>query len=550
MAGKLGSQPVVILKDTERMQGRDAQSMNIHTAKTVAGLIRSTLGPKGMDKMLIDSIGDVYISNDGASILEDIETEHPTAKMIIEVAHTQEDEAGDGTTSAVVFAGELLKKAEELLAQKIHATIIANGYKSASKKAQELLDNMANSVKAEDSELLKKIAITALASKGIGSNPKLAEKCVKAVQAIKDNGKVNVDENIMILKKRGRSVEETEFVNGLVIDKMRVSISQPRKIKNAKIALFDQEIEARKTKGDAKYKIRSSKQMKLFAEEEKRLMKQTVERIASTGANVVFSTKNIDDNILDYFNQINILGIRRTKEEDLKKLARTTGASIVSNPEELEESDLGYAGIVEERGVGNYKMFYIEECENPKSVTLVLHGPSEYILDNLEGSVNDALHVIGDVIEDGKIIAGGGVSEIEVNLRLREYASTLSGREQLAVQAFADAIEIIPYSLAENSGLDPIDSLVDLRSKHKQGYKNSGLNLDSGDAVDMIENGIVEPLRVKKQMLKSATEAAVMLLRIDDVFAARRMSMEEKYGGKGYQMKDYDWMPHPKIDED
>ncbi|MFQ6054470.1 MAG: thermosome subunit alpha [Methanosarcinales archaeon] len=550
MAGRLGGQPIIILKDTERMQGRDAQSMNIHTAKTVAGLIRSTLGPKGMDKMLIDSIGDVYISNDGASILDDIETEHPTAKMIIEVAHTQEDEAGDGTTSAVVFAGELLKKAEELLAQKIHATTIIKGYKSATKKAQELLDNMAISVKAEDEDLLKKIAITALASKGIGSNPKLAEKCVKAVRAIEDNGKINVDENIMLLKKRGKSVDETEFVNGLVIDKMRVSISQPRKIKKAKIALFDQEIQARQTKGDAKYKIRSSKQMQLFAEEERILMKQTVERIASTGANVVFSTKNIDDNILDYFNQINILGIRRTKEEDLKKLARATGANIVSNPEELEESDLGYAGIVEERGVGNYKMFYIEECENPKSVTLVLHGPSEYILENLEGSVNDALHVIGDVIEDGKIIAGGSAPEIEVGLRLREYASTLSGREQLAVQAFADAIEIIPYSLAENSGLDPIDSLVDLRSKHKQGHKNSGLNLDSGDVVDMIENGIVEPLRVKKQMMKSATEAADMLLRIDDIFAARRMSMEEKYGGKGYHMRDYDWAPHPKIDED
>ncbi|MFQ6061589.1 MAG: thermosome subunit alpha [Methanosarcinales archaeon] len=550
MAGRLGGQPIIILKDTERMQGRDAQSMNIHTAKTVAGLIRSTLGPKGMDKMLVDSIGDVYISNDGASILDDIETEHPTAKMIIEVAHTQEDEAGDGTTSAVVFAGELLKKAEELLAQKIHATTIVKGYKIASKKAQELLDNMAISVKAEDGDLLKKIAITALASKGIGSNPKLAEKCVKAVKAIEDNGRINVEENIMLLKKRGKSVDETEFVNGLVIDKMRVSISQPRKIKKAKIALFDQEIQARQTKGDAKYKIRSSKQMQLFAEEEKRLMKQTVERIASTGANVVFSTKNIEDNILDYFNQKNILGIRRTKEEDLKKLARATDANIVSNPEELEESDLGYAGIVEERGVGNYKMFYIEECENPKSVTLVLHGPSEYILENLEGSVNDALHVIGDVIEDGKIIAGGSAPEIEVGLRLREYASTLSGREQLAVQAFAEAIEIIPYSLAENSGLNPIDSLVDLRSKHKQGHKNSGLDLDSGDVVDMIENGIIEPLRVKKQMMKSATEAADMLLRIDDIFAARRMSMEEKYGGKGYHMRDYDWAPHPKIDED
>ncbi|MFQ6118414.1 MAG: TCP-1/cpn60 chaperonin family protein, partial [Methanosarcinales archaeon] len=303
MAGRLGGQPIIILKDTERMQGRDAQSMNIHTAKTVAGLIRSTLGPKGMDKMLVDSIGDVYISNDGASILDDIETEHPTAKMIIEVAHTQEDEAGDGTTSAVVFAGELLKKAEELLAQKIHATTIVKGYKIASKKAQELLDNMAISVKAEDGDLLKKIAITALASKGIGSNPKLAEKCVKAVKAIEDNGRINVEENIMLLKKRGKSVDETEFVNGLVIDKMRVSINQPRKIKKAKIALFDQEIQARQTKGDAKYKIRSSKQMQLFAEEERILMKQTVERIASTGANVVFSTKNIDDNILDYFNQ-------------------------------------------------------------------------------------------------------------------------------------------------------------------------------------------------------------------------------------------------------
>ncbi|MBC7114874.1 MAG: TCP-1/cpn60 chaperonin family protein, partial [Archaeoglobi archaeon] len=450
--GYLGGQPVLILKEgTTRTRGRDAQEMNIMAAKIVAEAVRSTLGPRGMDKMLVDSLGDVVITNDGATILKEIDVEHPAAKMIVEVAKTQDEEVGDGTTTAVVLAGELLKKAEELLEHEIHPTVIANGYKLAANKAEEILNEMAVDVRGENlDEFLKKIARTAITGKSPeGAREYLAELAVKAVKAVMDeDGKVDV-ENVKMEKKVGGSINDTKFVNGIVIDKEVVHPGMPKRVENARIALINSALEVEDTEVDAKIRITSPDQLKAFLDEEERILREMVEKIKESGANVVFCQKGIDDLAQHYLAKAGILAVRRVKKSDMEKLARATGAKIVTKIESISPEDLGKAELVEERKVGDDRMVFVEGCENPKSVTILLQGGTEHVVDELERGMNDMLHVVAEVLESGKILPGGGAPEIELSLRLREFAATLSGREQLAAEAFAEAMEIIPKTLAE-----------------------------------------------------------------------------------------------------
>ncbi|MBC7110308.1 MAG: TCP-1/cpn60 chaperonin family protein [Archaeoglobi archaeon] len=530
--GYLGGQPVLILKEgTTRTRGRDAQEMNIMAAKIVAEAVRSTLGPRGMDKMLVDSLGDVVITNDGATILKEIDVEHPAAKMIVEVAKTQDEEVGDGTTTAVVLAGELLKKAEELLDQEIHPTVIANGYKLAADKAVEILESMAVEVSPEDKEKLKIVASTALTGKGVEyAKDRIAELVVEAVTTVaeKVEGKYKVDvDNIKIEKKIGGAVEDTQLIRGIVIDKEVVHPGMPKRVEKAKIALIKSELEPKKTETDAEIQITSPEQLKAFLDEEERILKEMVEKIKESGANVVFCQKGIDDLAQHYLAKAGILAVRRVKESDMEKLSRATGAKIVTKIESISPEDLGSAELVEERKVGDDRMVFVEGCENPKAVTILLQGGTEHVVDELERGMNDMLHVVAEVLESGKILPGGGAPEIELSLRLREFASTLSGREQLAAEAFAEAMEIIPKTLAENAGLDPIDAIVDLKAAHERGEKSAGLNVFTGEVVDMLKEGVVEPLKVKIQAIRSATEATVMILRIDDVIAAKKLSEEE-----------------------
>ncbi len=532
----MGGQPILILKEgTTRTRGRDAQSSNILAARAVAEAIRSTLGPRGMDKMLVDSLGDVVITNDGATILKEIDIQHPAAKMIVEVAKTQDEEVGDGTTTAVVLAGELLKKAEELLDQEIHPTVITKGYKLASDKAVEILENSAISVSSEDKEKLKVVASTALTGKGVEyAKDRIAELVVDAVLAVaeKVEGKYKVDvDTIKVEKKTGGSVEDTQLIRGIVIDKEVVHPGMPKRVENARIALIKSELEPKKTETDAEIQITSPEQLKAFLDEEERILKEMVEKIKESGANVVFCQKGIDDLAQHYLAKAGILAVRRVKESDMKKLSRATGAKIVTSIEDLTADDLGKAGLVEERKIAGDEMIFVEDCENPKSITILARGGTEHVVDELERGINDAIRVVQAVVEDEKILPGGGAPEIELSLRLREFASTLSGREQLAAEAFAEAMEIIPKTLAENAGLDPIDAIVDLKAAHERGDKSAGLNVFTGEVVDMVKEGVIEPLRSKVQAIRSATEAAVMILRIDDVIAA---TTEEKgKEGKG-----------------
>ncbi|MDY6932394.1 MAG: thermosome subunit beta, partial [Halobacteriota archaeon] len=471
MAGQLGGAPILILREgSERTRGRDAQNRNILAAKTVASAVRTTLGPKGMDKMLVDSMGDVVITNDGATILKEMDIEHPAAKMMVEVAKTQDDEVGDGTTTAVVLAGELLKKAEDLLEQDVHPTLIASGYGMASEKACEILESISTKIKPNDDKILKKIAKTSITGKGaeIGGES-FIDLAVNAVSAIVDeDGSVDID-NINVEKKTGANAEETQLIDGMVIDKERVHPNMPKKVENAKIALINAALEIEKTEVDAKIEITSPDQLKLFLDEEERMLKEIVEKISASGANVVFCQKGIDDLVQHYLAKAGILAARRAKKSDMEKLARATGGRIVTNVDEIEDKDLGKAGVVEERKIGDDQMIFVEECKNPKAVSILLRGGTEHVVDELDRGLHDALRVIGVAIEDKKVIAGGGSPEVELALRLREFASTIGGREQLAIEAFADAMEAIPRTLAENAGLDPIDMLVALRSAHESG---------------------------------------------------------------------------------
>lgn len=533
MAQQSGGQQYIILREgSSRTRGRDAQGMNFMAARAVAEAVRTTLGPKGMDKMLVDSLGDVVITNDGVTILKEMDIEHPAAKMIVEIAKTQDDEVGDGTTTAVVLAGELLKRSENLLDQDIHPTVIAAGYRQAAGKAREILDMLAYPVTIKDEGLLKKFAITAMTGKGPETaGEKLADLVVNAIKAVVDeNGKVDVDD-VKVEKKVGGTIGDSELVRGLVIDKERIHPNMPKTVKNAKIALLDTPLEIKKTEIDARIEITSPDQLQSFLDQEEKMLKAMVDRIQKTGANVVFCQKGVDDLVQHYLAREGIMAARRVKESDLKMLAKATGARVSTSLDELAKADLGIAGLVEERKIGDESMIFVEKCKDPKAVSLILRGGTEHVVDELDRAIHDALRVVGIIVEDRKYVAGGGSTEIELALRLKEFASTVGGREQLAIEAFAESMEIIPRTLAENAGLDPIDVIVDLRSRHeskKGDGKNFGIDVFTGEAVDMKKAGVIEPLRVKTQAIGGASEVAVMILRIDDVIAASKVS-----GGRG-----------------
>jgi thermosome len=521
-------QPVLVLKEgTSRNRGREAQRNNIMAARVIGEVLKTTLGPRGMDKMLIDSLGDITITNDGAAILNEIEVEHPAAKMMVEIAKTQDDMVGDGTTTAVVLAGELLKKAEELLDQNIHPTIVVSGYRKAAQKAVEVINNIAIQVDIKDRATLKKVAITSMASKAVGTaRDHLADIAIDAVSQIveKRGDKMLADiDNIQVIKKTGKSLFESQLVRGLVIDKEVVHPGMPKKVEKAKIALLDSALEIEKTEMSAEIRIRDPNQMKAFLDQENKMLQEMVEKIKASGANVVFCQKGIDDMAQHFLAKDGILATRRVKQSDMEKLARATGGRIVTDLNDLRTEDLGIAGIVEERKLGEDKMVFVEKCKDPRSVAIIIRAGLERMVDEAERAMTDALSVVSDVIENNKIVAGGGAVEVEVAKELRDYATSVGGREQLAIEMFADAIEIIPKTLAENAGLEPIDILVELRSAHeKSDGQYKGVNVFTGKVENMREKGVVEPLVVKEQAVKSATESAAMILRIDDVIAATK----------------------------
>ena len=534
MMGNNQNQQVIILKEgTRREKGRGAQSNNIMAARAVAEAVRSTLGPKGMDKMLVSSMGDVVITNDGVTILKEIDIEHPAAKMIVEVAKTQDKECGDGTTSAVIIAGELLRRAEELI-DDVHPTLINQGYRLAHKKALEILDSIAHPVDG-NRELLVKIATTAMTGKSAQfQKTSLSSIAVDAVNAVKEtvNGKTKADtDNIQVVKKPGSNVDDTQLLHGIIVDKERVHAGMPKQVRDAKVALLDVALEIKKTEIDAKIKITTPGSFQSFLDEEERVLRTKVDKVIKSGANVVFAQKGMDDLAQHFLAKAGIYAVRRVKKSDMEKLEKATGATIVSSLDDLRVSDLGKAGLVEERKIGNDELTFVTECANPKAVSILLRGSTEHVADEIERALEDALRVVAVAVEDGKICAGGGSPEIELALQLRKYASSIGGRQQLAIEAFANALEIIPRTLAENAGLDAINSLVDLRSAHEKGQKTFGLNVYTGKVEDMIKDGVVEPLRVKIQAIGSATEAATMILRIDDVIAARELKGGE--GGPG-----------------
>ncbi|MEA2033267.1 MAG: thermosome subunit alpha [Euryarchaeota archaeon] len=522
MAGQLGGTPILILKEgSERTRGKDAQSRNILAAKTIANSVKSTLGPKGMDKMLVDSMGDVVITNDGATILKEMDIEHPAAKMMVEIAKTQDNEVGDGTTSAVVIGGELLKRAEDLLDQEVHPTLIVTGYRLAAEKAYEVLKKMAKTVKPDDVKTLKKIATTSMTGKGAEvARELLTSLSVESVMAIAEpGGRVDTD-HIKLEKKTGGSKEDTVLIKGMIVDKERVHSGMPKLVEDAKIALINTAMEIEKTEVDAKIEITSPDQMKAFLDEEENMLKSMVDKVTESRANVLFCQKGIDDLAQHYLAKAGVMAVRRVKESDMKKLASATGGKVLTTLEEIRAEDLGNAGIVEERKIGGDEMIFVEDCQNPKSVSILLRGGTEHVVDELERGMYDALRVTACAVEDGKYVAGGGATEIELALQLRNYAASVGGREQLAIQAFADAVEVIPRALAENAGLDPIDVLVALRSEHESGNKYMGLDMIKGEPANMIKANVIEPLRIKTQAISSATESATMILRIDDVIAS------------------------------
>lgn len=513
-----GGQPIFILPEgTNRSVGRDAQRNNILAGKVLAETVRTTLGPKGMDKMLVDGLGDIVVTNDGVTILKEMDIEHPAAKMLVEVAKTQEDEVGDGTTTAVIIAGELLKKSESLLDQDIHPTIIAMGYRQAAEKAQEILDDIA--IDSVYEETLIKVAMTAMTGKGTeAAREPLAKLIVDAVQKVAEDGAVDTD-NIKIEKKDGAVVEDSTLVEGVIVDKERVHPGMPSEVKDAKIALVNSPLEVKETEVDAEIRITDPAQMQAFIEQEEKMVKDMVDKVAESGANVLFAQKGIDDLAQHYLSKAGILAVRRVKKSDIEKLARATGANVVTNLEDLTADDLGEAGIVEERKVSGEEMIFVEECSVAKSVTLFVRGSTKHIVDEIVRAIEDAIGVVAATVEDDKVVAGGGAPEIAMAKKLKDYADSISGREQLAVNAFAEALEIVPKTLAENAGLDSIDSLVDLRAAHENSAV-MGLDVFTGKVADMKEAGVIEPKRVKKQAIQSASEAAEMILRIDDVIAS------------------------------
>jgi len=520
-------QPVLILKEgTSRSRGKEAQRNNIMAARVIGEVLKTTLGPRGMDKMLIDSLGAITITNDGAAILDEIDVEHPAAKMMVEIAKTQDDMVGDGTTSAVVLASELLKKAEELLDQSIHPTILVSGYRKAAQKAIETISKVSVPVKIEDRKTLLKVALTSMSSKAVGAaREHLAEIAIDAVKQIAEqrgDKKIADIDNIQLVKKTGKSLLETQLVSGIIIDKEIVHSGMPKKKENAKIALLDSALEIEKTEMSAEIRIRDPTQMKAFLDQETSMMQKMAQKIKASKADVVFCQKGIDDMVQHFLAKEGIIAARRVKESDMEKLARATGARITSDLDDLKKEDLGLAGVVEERKIGDDKMIFVEKCKDPHSVAILIRAGLERMVDEAERAMTDALSVVSDVVENSKIVAGGGAVEVEVAKELRRYATTVGGREQLAVEAFADAVEVIPKTLAENAGLEPIDIIVELRSTHeKEDGKYKGVNVFTGKLQDSIEKGVIEPAVVKEQAIKSAAESAAMILRIDDVITAK-----------------------------
>ncbi|MCD6530316.1 TCP-1/cpn60 chaperonin family protein [Candidatus Bathyarchaeota archaeon] len=535
---QLSGVPVLILKEgSTRERGREAQHANIMAARLVAEAVKSALGPKGMDKMLVDSFGDVTITSDGRTILDEMDIEHPAAKMMVEVAKTQDEEVGDGTTTAVVLAGELLNKAEDMIEKNVHPTLIIDGYRKAAEKALETLDKIAIQVDPLDREVLKKVAKVSLASKLVSEDKEpLADVVVSAVlhvaRKVGDKYRVDLDD-IMVEKKPGESLADTKLIKGIVIDKEVVHPGMPKRVEDAKIALLDCPLEIEKTEFDAKINIETPEQMDAFLKEEENMLREMVDKIAGVGANVVICQKGIDDMAQHFMARKGILAVRRAKKSDMEKLAKATGGRIVTNVKDLTEKDLGFAELVEERKVGDDKMVFVEGCKNPKAVAILIRGGAERIVDEAERSVHDALCVVRDVVQEPKIVAGGGAAELEAARAVRDFAETLPGKEQLAVQSYAEALEIIPITLAENAGLDPIDIISDLRAHHEKGERWYGVNVLEGRIDDMEKLEVLEPLVVKRQVVKSATEAATMILKIDDVIAAAKVKPPSKEESKG-----------------
>ena len=523
----MGGRPVIILKeDTKRSRGSDARKNNMMAAETIAEVLKTTLGPRGMDKMLIDSLGDITITNDGATVLDQIDVQHPAAKMMIEIAKTQDKEVGDGTTTAVVLAGELLKKAGELLDQNIHPSVIIAGYQKASDKALETLEKVSIDVDMNDRKTLMQLANTSIRSKAVASaRDHLSGIVIDAVKQIIEerDGKVIADvENVQIVKKEGKSLEETELVKGIIIDKEVVHDGMPKKVKDAKIALIDAVLEIEKTEIDAEIRIKTPGGVKAFLDQESEMLKKMVDRVVGSGSNVLFTQKGIDDVAQNYLAKAGIMTARRVKKSDMEKLAKATGAKIVSNLQDLKKTDLGSCGLVEEKKVGNDKMIFVQECKDPAAVAIFVRAGLERMLDEAERSLNDALYVISDVAEMPKMVPGGGAIEMEVAKEVRTYARQIGGREQLAIEAFADALEVIPRTLAGNAGLDTLDTMVAMKAAHEK--KNGllmGVNVFEGGTANMLKDGVVEPLVVKLQAIKSGIEVCDMILRIDDVVAAQ-----------------------------
>lgn len=534
----LGGQPVIILREgTSRSRGKIAQKNNIQAAKIISEIIKTTLGPKGMDKMLVDSLGDIVVTNDGATVLEKMDVEHPSAKMIIEVAKTQDDMVGDGTTTAVILVGELLKKAEELVEQKIHPSTIIAGYRKAVDVAYKVLTENSFTVDLKDRETIKKVVKTALGSKSLGyATDHLADIAMDAVLSVvtETAGKLKADkDDIQIIKKEGKSLFESELIKGVIIDKEVVHSAMPKRVENAKIALIDAAFEIEKTEFSAEIRIRDPLKIKEFLDEETAILKKMVDKIGEVGANVVICQKGIDDAAQFFLARAGVLVVRRAKKSDMEKLAKATGARIVTNFEDLSAKDLGKAGLVEERKIGEDRMVFVEKCENPKAVSLLLRAGLERQIDEAERSVTDALYNVINLVESNRAVHGGGAIEAEIALEVRKMSGTLAGREQLAVEAFSEAMESIPRTLAENAGLEPVEIMATLKHEHQTGKKSAGIEVFGGKVADMEKLGVIEPTRVKEQGLKSSFEAASMILRIDDVLAASKKKPERGPPGGG-----------------
>jgi thermosome len=549
MSNQLSGQPILILPEgANRILGRDAQRTNIAVAKAVAMAVRSTLGPKGMDKMLVDEIGDITITNDGATILEEMNIEHPAGKMLVEVAKTQDDETGDGTTTAVIIAGELLKRAENLLDQNIHPSVVINGYKMAQEKAINELEKISDPISLSDDDKLTKVAVIAMSSKGAAGRTKvgLAKIIVKAVKEVADKRgtEIVIDEDyIKIEKKEGGDIDDSELINGVVVDKERVHPSMPETIKNAKVALLDVALEIKETETDAEIRITSPDQLQAFLNQEEKMLKDMVEKVVKSGASVLFCQKGIDDVAQHFLAKAGIYAARRVKKSDMEKLARATGATVVTNLSDLNAKDLGYAGNVQEKKVAGEAMTFVEDCKEAKAVTILIRGGTKHVVDEAERAVVDGIGAVSCAIEMGKIVFGGGAIEIAVAVRVRDYAKQIGGREQLAIEAFADALEIVPRTLAESAGMDPIDTLVKLRSLHAKGSKYYGVNVLDGKVDNMKNIDVIEPTKVKRQAISSASEAAEMILKIDDIISSSKPragpgGMPGGMGGEGMSEMD------------